>query len=409
MRVTETVSGLASFERRGPGTDAERRAARWLAAELQRTGREVRAEPFWCRPSWALAHVWHVALAIGASLLAIAAPMAGGALVLVALISLTADAIYGVSLGRRLTPERASQNIVATPSSRPTQTAKPMRLIVTANYDAGRTGVAYRNLLRAGAAWFRRTAHGLALGWLGCVAIAIVWLLGTSVARVAGEHGQTIGAIELPPTVALLIALALLIDTAGADWSPAAGDNASGVAVAVALAAALDAAPPAGLTVDVVLCGAGEAGGIGLRKYLRAHRRELPAADTVVLGVAASAVGKPRWWHSDGQLVPLRYAPALRGMCSQIATDEPHLEATPHRGRGATPALRAREARLPAIAIGCLNDRGLVPRSHQAADTAAAVDADALDRALQFGLLLADAIGAFVERNRGPARSSTPA
>ena len=34
MRPLETISGLADFTGRGPGTDAERRAARWLAGEL---------------------------------------------------------------------------------------------------------------------------------------------------------------------------------------------------------------------------------------------------------------------------------------------------------------------------------------------------------------------------------------
>jgi hypothetical protein len=409
MRVTETVSGLAGFERRGPGTDAERRAARWLAAALERSGREARLEPFWCRPNWALAHAWHVALAIGGGLLAIPSPIAGGALVLVALVSVVADSVFGVSPGRRLTPERASQNVVATRPSSPDQAPQPVRLIITANYDAGRTGVAYRNALRSSTARLRRALRALALGWLGWIAIAIVWLLGTSVVRVTGDHSRTVGAIQLPPTVALLIALALLIDLAGANWSPAAGDNASGVAVAVALAAALDAAPPLGIAVDVVLCGAGEGGGIGLRRYLRAHRSELPPTDAVVLGLAASGAGRPRWWRSDGAFVPLRYAAPLRKLCARIVADEPHLGAAAHRGRGATPALRARAARLPAIAIGCLDERGLVPRSHQPIDTVSAVDADALDSVLQFGVMLADSISAYVEQSRRRTRFSTPA
>jgi hypothetical protein len=409
MRVTETVSGLAGFERRGPGTDAERRAALWLAAKLEQSGREVRLEPFWCRPNWALAHAWHVALAIGGSLLAIPSPVSGAVLVLVALLSVAADSVFGVSPGRRLTPERASQNVVATRPSRSDLATRPMRLIITANYDAGRTGVAYRNVLRSSAARLSRTLDGRTLGWLGWIAIAILWLLATAVARVVGEHSRTVGAIQLPPTVVLLIALALLIDLAGASWSPAAGDNAGGAAVAVALAGALDAAPPAGLARDLVLCGAGEGGGIGLRHYLRAHRRELPRSDTVVIGIAACGAGSPRWWQSDGPLVPRRYAAPLRRMCARIAADEPRLEAAAHRGRGATPALRAVMARLPAIAIGCLDQRGLVPRSHQSSDTVEAVDADALDGALRFGLMLSHAIGAFVQRDRGESRSSTPA
>ncbi len=413
MRVTETAAGLSGFERRGPGTDAERRAAGWLAERLERGGREARIEPFWCRPNWALAHVWHLILAIGGSLLAIASPWAGAILVLVGLLSLIADELFGVSLGRRLTPERASQNVVATARTVPsTHEPQPtqVRLIITANYDAGRTGLAYHPGLRSTAARLTRSLHGLTPGWLGWTAIAIVWLLGTSVLRIAGGvSSHTIGAIQIVPAAALLIALAFLVDLAAANPGPAASDNASGTAVALALAAALDAAPPPGLAVDVLLQGAGEGGAIGLRRYLRAHRTELRPADTVVLGIGPSGDGRPSWWHSDGRLVALRYAPALRELSRRVAADEPHLGAARHRGRGAAPAYLARVRRLPAIAIGCLDRRGIAPRSHQSSDRADQLDPDALHRALQFGLLLADAIGAFVQRERAGRPSSTPA
>lgn len=411
MRLTETAAGLAGFERRGPGTDAERRAALWLAEQLECGGREVRIEPFWCRPNWALAHVWHLILAIGGSLLAIPSPWAGAALVLIALLSLLADELFGVSLGRRLSPERASQNVVAAART-PTQEPQPSqaRLIITANYDAGRTGLAYRPFLRSTTARITRSLRGFTLGWLGWTAIAILWLLGTAVLRIAGGvSSPTIGAIQIVPAVGLLSALAFLVDLSVANFSPAANDNASGTAVALALAAAVDADPPPGIAVDVLLHGAGEGGGIGLRRYLRAHRSHLDPADTVVVGIAPSAAGGPSWWHSDGRLVPVRYAPVLRNLSARVAADEPHLHATGHRARGVSPAYLARARRLPAIAIGCLDGRGIAPRSHQSSDRADQLDPEALDRALQFGLLLADAIGGYFERERAGRRSSTPA
>src|SRR6478672_11352151 len=97
-----------------------------------------------------------------------------------------------------------------------------------------------------------------------------------------------------------------------------------------------------GVAVDVLLQGAGDGGATGLRRYLRAHRTELRPADTVVLGIGPSGDGRPSWWHSDGRLVPLRYAPALRELSRRVAADEPHLGATRHRGRGAAPAYPAR-------------------------------------------------------------------
>src|SRR5690242_19223768 len=113
MRPAETIESLSSFERRGAGTDAERRAARWLVTQLSGSRQNVRVEPFWCRPNWALANAWHCAIALVGSLVAVSEPQLGGALALVALVSLIADGTTGVSLGRRLTPERASQNVVS--------------------------------------------------------------------------------------------------------------------------------------------------------------------------------------------------------------------------------------------------------------------------------------------------------
>jgi hypothetical protein len=410
MRPTETVSGLAGFERRGPGTDAERRAATWLADELVKTGRDARIEPFWCRPNWALAHAWHVALAIAGSLIAIPSPTAGTVVVAIALISTLADATVGISPGRRLSPERASQNVIGTLPTVSGQDSPPVKLIVTANYDAGRVGLAYRPAFRRLTAALRRGLGGRAPGWIAWETVAMVWLLATSVLRVDGVSKQTVGAIQLLPDVGLLIGFALLLDLAGASWSPAAGDNATGVAVAIALASALDAAPVPGVAVEIVLAGAGESGGIGLRRYLRTNRRELQPSNAIVLGIAASGGGRPRWWASDGPFIPLRYSATLRRLCKRVADDEPHLNAGEHRGRGATPALPARARRLPAIAIGCTDDRGLAPRSHQLADTPDSIDPKALDDALQFALMIADEIGEYVEQNPvKPARTSTPA
>ena len=79
MRATEIASRLEGFRGRVAGSDAERRAANWLAEELAASGRDVSVEPFWCRPNWALAHCWHIALAVAGSLISVAsAPVGAG-------------------------------------------------------------------------------------------------------------------------------------------------------------------------------------------------------------------------------------------------------------------------------------------------------------------------------------------
>jgi acetylornithine deacetylase/succinyl-diaminopimelate desuccinylase-like protein len=183
---------------------------------------------------------------------------------------------------------------------------------------------------------------------------------------------------------------------------PAAGDNGTGVAAAIALTRTLAAEPPRNLTVELVLQGAGESSGAGLRRYLRARKHELRDENAIVLGIAASGAGQPAWWISDGRLVPLRYAKTLRAIGAQTG-------ATGHRGRGGTPALPARAAGLSAIAIGCLDGRGLAPRSHQQTDTPDAIDEAALDEAIEFGLTLARAIDASLSATAAETTTATPA
>jgi hypothetical protein len=406
MRPHEIVAGLEAFTRRGPGTDAERRAANSLARELTAAGADVRIDPFWCRPNWAFAHAWHVALIIAGSLVSVSHPRPGLILLLVALVSIVADAALGMSLGRRLTPERASQNVVA--RKRTATSTKPLRLVITANYDAGRTGLVYRAPFRRAAAYAHRATRGMTLGWLGWICLANLWLIVVAVLRIEHHRSSAIAITQFVPTALLVIALATLIDLATADHGPAANDNGSGAAVAVALTQALIAAPPGQMDVELVLAGAGEAGGAGLRRYLRRRgphsgpstkrrrrRPELDRTNAAVLAFAASGAGAPHFWTSDGSLVPLRYSKRFRQLCAELA-DETGAKA--YGGRGTAPGYLARQRGIPAITLGCLDHSGLAPRSHQAADTAAEIEPRAMDTTVEFGLILVDALDSFLAR-----------
>jgi hypothetical protein len=398
MRPAETIASLHAFSDRGAGTDAERRAARWLSQALG-AKRTAHLEPFWARPNWALAQAYHLTAALAGSLVAHSSPRIGGAIVLLALLSLLADAMTGHSPGRLLTRERASQNVVSEQESPP---ADAVHLVVTANYDAGRTGVSYRDQPRRLAARLAQTTGRRAPGWLGWMGGALIIIIAVAILRLEGNGGIALDLIQLVPTVALVIAASLLFEQATSNWSPAANDNASGVAAAVALTKALDAAPPSHLTVDLVLQGASDADGAGLRRYLRARRAIRKAPNTVVLGFAPCGAGPPRWWVSDGTLVPVGYFKPLREMSAALAADEPHINAKPYRGRGRTPALPARSARLPAITLGCLDQNGLAPRSHQSQDTPDQIDPAAIDQAVEFALLLVDRIDAFLAARGAP-------
>jgi hypothetical protein len=204
--------------------------------------------------------------------------------------------------------------------------------------------------------------------------------------------------------------LALLLDLASSERSPAGGDNGTGVAVALELARALDAAPLRHVDVEVVLTGAGDIQGLGLRQYLRNRKGSIGPRDTAVLGIAACTAGTPCWWSSEGQLRPLRSAPRIKQLAARITQEEPDLKVTRHSDRSSTPAYPALAARIPALAIGARGRYGLAPRSHQKSDTATAVETEALEQVVEFGLALVDAIDAtLAERDRSSTETPTPA
>ena len=400
MRTTEIAEALTTVAGRGAGTDAERRAALQLRREISATGRRTaELEAFWCRPQWAFAQSWHIALGIAGSLVAVSSPKAGSALVLAATVFVLLDAATGRSPGRRLTPERASQNVISAPP--PGRHRPPrVRLILTANYDAGHTGLIDRDAFRRRSTGLRHAVGDLTPGWAGWLAIALTWTLVTTLLRVQGDKGTAVAVAQLVPTIGLVIALALLLEHATAEFTPGAGENGSGVAAAIALAKSLDAAPPANVAVELVLTGAGDRQGLGLLHHLRARRRELDPTNVIVIGLGPCADGQPRYVETDGQLIALGFLKQLRGLAAQLAAEMPALELGPAKLRTVSPAFPARLRGLPAITLLALDPAGRVPRSHQLTDTPDRLDATAIEAMVQTGLYLVDAIDAYLETLR---------
>lgn len=389
----ERVAELVPEDVPVAGSDAERRAALAFAARLRAGGRAVTVETDWVRPRWELAHALHAGLGVVASLVAVSAPAVGLGLALVALLSLLLDLGGRAFLLRRLTPERATQNVVAgalapanvsgagdgtagaagadADDADVSRDAPAIRVILTAHADAPRGGLLRRLALRRAA----RAGGGRLPGPFAWLALVLAGVAGCAGARLAGAEGSALGAIQLAPTLVLLVALGLLVDAAlarpvaggaGAVVSPRGGaapgaTGAGGVAEsgapAVLLAAvqALDASPPRRLAIEAVLAGAGSGQALGFRAYLR-RRRPPPEHNVVIEIAAADAATAPTWWTSDGALLPLRYHPRLVALAAAAAADEPALGARGRRGRSLGAALRARQRRIPAIRLAAPDD-----------------------------------------------------
>jgi hypothetical protein len=382
MDLEATVRGLCGFAGRDAGSDAERRAAGWLRDRLGAAGRDAAFEVAWVRPHWPAMHLLHALAGVAGSLISTASPVAGLAVVAVAFVSTLLELTGRPSPTRLLTFRRATQNVVA-PPKRPH--SRRVRLVVFAAYDAARRGLAFRPVFRRFDAAMRAATRGWWPPPLLSMALALGLLVATTASRVAGYDPTWLSVVQLVPTVVLLFAVALLADVALSEPSPDAS-GASAVAVAAALATALDKQPLARLDVELVLAGAGDGSALGARAYVNRRRRRWDAARIAVLEVRPCGSGRPAVWVTDGPVVPLRLHPRLIELARGAG------DASEQRGRDASAAYRARQARWPAVAVGALDGDGIVTTRRAAGDEPDKVDVDAMEATLALCVALVTAL-----------------
>jgi hypothetical protein len=394
----EVIRELCAFEGRGPGTDAERRAANALAGRLRSSGRQADIEPFFAHPEYAVVYLIHAALGIAGSLLATVQPAAGFALVLFAAASTYLDLNTRVYLVRSLLFRRVSQNVVS-PGNRP---EAPIRLILMAHYDAARTGYLFSKASKRIRRLPERTR--LALGpfrvffWIGLA--PLLPILG---ARMAGLDATWLNAVQAIPTIVLIVAAFLLIDIALSEIVPGAYDNASGVAAVLSAAEELTNDPPENLDVWVVLTGSEESFAEGSRAFVRSRRKELDRASTYFLNVDSVSSGGVAYEVSQGAVISIPQDRHLVELAEALA-------AAGAAGGGARAvrhpllddALPPRIRRLRSITLRTTDERGnLAPWYHTDEDLPERVDSEALRRATEFAVALSRLIDREAGRTAG--------
>jgi hypothetical protein len=350
--MRSVVDGLCSFARRGACTDAERRAALWLHDELRARGHQAWVETLWVRPQRAAALALASLLAVVGSLLATAVAVPG-------LIAAAAGTLW-MLVPLPVLPRRATQHVL---------TAVPddgVVLAITAAYDAPKRGFVLND----------RWRRYLRPRWLPAACGAAVTT--AAVARVAGYEPGWLGAVQLVPTIVLLIATAAAADIALSDWAPGANDNASGVAVALALLDELTREPPQRLAPVLLLAGAGHPLPRAAARYLG-----LPSQRVMLLELGPCGAGTPAW--------------AARH--PQVCAAAEQASAALNLPAGHTP--RRPATRLPAIRIAALDERGITPRAHQPDDTEA--EEATMNAALDLALGVVDALDADLRGSRAPS------
>jgi hypothetical protein len=379
----EVIRDLCSFEGRGPGTDAERRAGNMLAERLRRMGRRADIEPTYVHPQYALVHFLHCALALAGSIVAVWEPAIGFGLVLIAATSMYLDLNTRYYLLRTLLFRRASQNVV----SRGTKPEAPLRLILVAHYDAARSGYVFgergmKLARRLPERWRLLLGPWRVIFWAG-----IAPLLPIIGARMAGVDADWLAFAQLVPTMILIVASFLLVDIALSAVVPGAYDNASGVAAVLSTVDDLVAEPAENLDVWVVLAGAEECLCEGMRAFVKEHRDVIDRDRTLIVNVDSVSYGSPHYVTSQGGIISFPMDPELVELCEALGAS-----AAPGEGPAARPvrspviddAMPAAVRRLRAITITGLDEGVPPPWYHDHADTPDRVNPASLRRASDF-------------------------
>jgi peptidase M28-like protein len=401
----EVIRELCSFEERGPGTDAERRAANMLTGRLRGIGRRAEIEPFYAHPQYPIVHLIHALMGVAGSLIATIQPAIGFALVLLAAASTYLDLNTRFYLVRSLLFHRISQNVVS-PGDRPDA---PARLVLIAHYDAARTGYIFSKASDR----IRRLPERVRLGlgpfrlffWIGLA--PLLPILG---ARMAGVDATWLSAVQAIPTVVLLVAAFLLIDIALSEIVPGAYDNASGVAAVLSAAEELTANPPENLDVWVLLAGSEESLCEGSRAFVRRRRKQFDRASTAFINVDSVSHGQVAYEVSQGAVISVPHDGQLIELCEALTAAQSPEEpsARPIRHPLLDDALPPRVRRMRSITLRTTDPEGnLAPWYHTHDDVPERVDEAALTRATDFVIGLARLIDR--DAGRQPGAAAEPA
>jgi uncharacterized metal-binding protein len=376
--VQELLKGIGP---RGSATEGEHNAANVVAEQLVELGLQPERHAFVSATS----AYSPLAVAAGAVLVSVflfwqpqsaaaaAAALLAGATLIAAVLELKSRD----NPLRWVVPTGNGASIFARSSG---SDAQRPAMLVTAHLDTARTPALLRS---PGARGFARALIYLTLA--ATTALVVLYVVGTT------SGARALREIALIPAAVVLLAFVLLLQAANSPYSEGANDNASGVAVALALAERVIDQPLANHDVVFAFTGCAEVGGYGLNALLKGPlATQRPAAHVIVDAVAGQS-GQALGPTVDGRAANARLIAVADGVIARC----PELNARAARAAVAPPELSLSARRgVPALALSALAADGLPPNWRSQTDTTANVDPVTLERAAEFAWQLLRALDA---------------
>lgn len=381
-KLAADIEALAAIERPS-ASPGEEQAAHWLQSRFHDLGLAAEIEPFSFNPEyWS---VWAAHGLLAATSAGLALTGRRGARLAAAVSALAAASYWGeltteFHLLRRLLPARISYNVLARlPHPRPRRV-----LIISAHHDAAHSGVIFHP------AMFRLLSRLLGpkpdapsplripLGAMAGIAVG-------AVARAFGRRGRFSRRMILWGAFVNLVFAALMRSVGRSPVAPGANDDATGVAVLLALAESLTREPPRDVEVWFLSTGSEEGMLGGMQAFLRDHADELAGRRPFVLNVEAAGSGGVVYMEGEGFVRSYRYHEEAVRLAGQVAAEPEFAAVRAIAGAPfATDALIATRLGIPAVTIASLTPEGFVSHYHWPTDTPENVDLDSVELAYRF-------------------------
>lgn len=317
------IDEVASISPRRAGSEAERRMARELERRLRELGREAGLEPIRIRPNFGLTHLAHAVAGVIASVVSVYIAGAGFVLALAATASAFGDLTGSFHLVRALTPARASQNVVSDEDG-----DKPGLIVLVAHYDTPLEGMLQSRRL----VWWPRALF---------IALAVITLC--TAGRLIGIDAFGFTVIQFVPTVVLIALSPLFADAMLAETSESRADNAAGVAAVLQLAEK-HSGNLTHFDLMVLFTGASAHFGLGMREWLKRHRKELDPEATAVITIDNIGGGEAAHAVKEGPMFASRMHPTLAEMAGEAGGHA-------YESREISDAYLTRSAGLPTLRI----------------------------------------------------------
>ena len=254
-----------------------------------------------------------------------------------------------------------------------------MRVVLTANHDAPRTGLLYWRPARRGR---RRGRRRLRLSNLvGPVDIAF-WalcaaLVAAAVRLITGTDSTFISVVQFVPTVILMAYVVLFIDVAMSPVAEGANGNASGVATLLEVGRRLERQGAQAVDVWLVFPAAKEGFMLGMRAWMRAHAEDIDPRYTFFVNVDSVGAGTVHHVTAEGFALINRHDRNLIRICERIGS-------RPRTWREGTDGVLPAMQGFPSITLCSADERGRVPHHKLPLGYRRNVDPEAVEAAVDF-------------------------